>query len=337
MVDFAFDVQEWFLGKIEEVNADAEARGRERPGVCENLWAAGYIMATLGCVVAGLVGLIVMWVIMPSCAANNGVLSETLIIGVFVMVISSTEAVGQGALPPALIFVVAVWIAWGVLTNNPDIQCNPTANDNDPFTVVVGLVFTIISVTWMTMRSAFLAGDMLRPGASSTLKTAEEDGEVEPEGTELTASAAATSRTMPAAIRASEGSDARPANEQATRYTSATAPEGDEESGPSKARAVVAAPAEVDPASPAVHGSWAFHLVMAVGGAYLAMLLTNWGSAYGDGTPAANTETSSLSMWVRLASQLVTWALYGWVLLAPVCFPGREFGPPSAQRGGSDV
>jgi len=69
-----------------------------------------------------------------------------------------------------------------------------------------------------------------------------------------------------------------------------------------------------------------FHAVMAAAAMYMAMVLTNW-SNYALGDP--NAETFDLgyeSMWIKIAGQWLTIAVYLWTLLAPyTCLQNREF------------
>jgi hypothetical protein len=56
------------------------------------------------------------------------------------------------------------------------------------------------------------------------------------------------------------------------------------------------------------------------------MLLTGWAGT--DGQPPAtqaNTGISLESMWFKIVAQWVTWLLYLWTLVAPICLPGRDF------------
>ena len=77
--------------------------------------------------------------------------------------------------------------------------------------------------------------------------------------------------------------------------------------------------------------SWAFfHFVLACGAAYGAMLLTNFGDI--GASPAEQIASQSTtgqigetSLWVRVVSQWVTVVLFVWTLLAPRCFPERDF------------
>jgi len=62
---------------------------------------------------------------------------------------------------------------------------------------------------------------------------------------------------------------------------------------------------------------WFFHLMMATGSIYMAMLLTNWGTHSG--------EKNNAQMWVSIISQWVSIIVYAWTLMAPSCLPDREF------------
>lgn len=83
---------------------------------------------------------------------------------------------------------------------------------------------------------------------------------------------------------------------------------------------------------------WFFHVVMAAGALYMAMLLTNWGTGSNvdhkngtDTSPSGSTtvyvsnSTGEAQMWVKIASQWVAIALYTWTVIAPRCFPDRDF------------
>jgi FtsH-binding integral membrane protein len=74
----------------------------------------------------------------------------------------------------------------------------------------------------------------------------------------------------------------------------------------------------------------AFHAVMVTSTLYISMVVTNWGAA------TSSTNDAEGQMWVRIASQWVTIALYLWTLVAPAVLPGREFGPERSQFSEAD-
>jgi len=80
---------------------------------------------------------------------------------------------------------------------------------------------------------------------------------------------------------------------------------------------------------------WFFHLVMAMGGIFMAMLLTNWGQNNG-GDQLSNSDVSIESMWIKIVSSWLTYLLFLWTILAPFFFPDRDFSDShNAFRKGS--
>merc|ERR1712195_208888 len=86
---------------------------------------------------------------------------------------------------------------------------------------------------------------------------------------------------------------------------------------------------------------WFFHVIMAAGSLYMAMLLTDWGTGSvtnvfpnststttpsGSGTANyVSNSTGATQMWVKIASQWFAIGLYTWTLVAKRCLPDRDF------------
>lgn len=66
-----------------------------------------------------------------------------------------------------------------------------------------------------------------------------------------------------------------------------------------------------------------FHLAYALASAYLAMLFTGWSLNNVPGHFAV--DSGWISVWVKMASQWLCAALYGWTLLAPLLLRNRQF------------
>lgn len=325
IIDFAFNVHEFFLHRLAAFNEDYKRRGYEEPTTCQNPWAIGYIVAVVLLILTSLVGLIVMWSILPGCPLNNFFLSETLLFGIVSLLVSMTEKVGQGALPPVVIWAYNVWLAWGAITNNPDTECNSFTDEDDLGRIIVGLIVAVLSLAWTSLRTANSAYDVLKPGTTQTLAVEPTDQTAEP-----LSGAAPSPATSYSSMGKSQtnpvGAGATPAGAVgggaatavAARPNYANEDEESHGSAPNEVGGVAHAPVE--------GAVWTFHLTMCLAGMYLAMLLTNWGSAEGSGEPSSNPEASKTSMWVRIASQFAINLLYGWILVAGFCFPNREFG-----------
>jgi serine incorporator 1/3 len=305
IIDFAFDLQQYLLGKIERYEQQCVREGREAPGIAHDGWKQLYIALIVILFAACLGGIIAMWVTLPPCGTTNGFLSVTLIAGVLLSVASITIsypegviAPNPGAIPPMVLWANNVWLAWGALTNNPDTQCNPYLSvDNSSLgNIIISLLLVGISITWSTLRTAHSSSSSAQLGGTRTLETTEKEAEEEEPHP---ASAVAEREALPTGTAAA-----------VDKYDGLKAAE------PSTG--------SVDAVAEADKGSWTFHLVMMLGSLYLAMLLSNWGTAQPSTTGVtAAPEASDASMWVRMAMQFVSWVLYGWILLAPMLMPGR--------------
>ena len=74
---------------------------------------------------------------------------------------------------------------------------------------------------------------------------------------------------------------------------------------------------------------WVFDAIMCLAGMYLAMLVTNWCDPKAANSPAGNPELSEASMWVRIGTQFAIHVIFLWSIVAPLCFPNRDFGSSS--------
>ena len=70
--------------------------------------------------------------------------------------------------------------------------------------------------------------------------------------------------------------------------------------------------------------SWKLNVVLALISCWFAMVVTSWGSI-DSGGDRANPEVGKVSMWMLIASQWLFMVLYLWTLVAPRCFPDRDF------------
>jgi len=69
-----------------------------------------------------------------------------------------------------------------------------------------------------------------------------------------------------------------------------------------------------------------FHLIFALGALYIAMLMSDWYTVDKKAGDYLTVDTGTAAVWVKMVSSWVSLLLYVWTLLAPVCFPDREWG-----------
>jgi hypothetical protein len=92
IIDFAYAVHEWLLRKMAETDARFEAEGFE-PGLCNNGWKLLYVATSLALGCGSVVGIGVMFKFFGQCSLMQFFLSETLIMGL-ILLVASGESLG---------------------------------------------------------------------------------------------------------------------------------------------------------------------------------------------------------------------------------------------------
>lgn len=80
----------------------------------------------------------------------------------------------------------------------------------------------------------------------------------------------------------------------------------------------------VEVEEPVTEPLWSFYLIMLFASMYMSMLLTDWGTKTVQ-APKADDNSAMASMYVKIAAQWVTLALFAWTLIAPAVLKDREF------------
>lgn len=300
LIDFAFDLHNCMLGKAAAYDAQLEADGYEA-NLCGNCWKVGYVLVCTVIILFGFGGAAAMYVVLPTCGLNTFFISQAIVVGLVVLIISVTEKIGKGLLPPAILLAHSVFLTWSAIRSNPDVECNDAATDDSFQGVAIGVVVAACSLTWTSFRMGASAYNVFRcDGDAPSADDGEDADEAE----------ARRQERLEAALTEREEKKAEAEDEDSDKPKVRRAFKGDD-----------------DEEVPDDQVHWPFHVVMALGGLYLAMLLTNWGSVTTTDLTAA-TDLSETSMWVKMASQWLSIIIYIWTLVAPLCCKGRDFTDP---------
>lgn len=73
-----------------------------------------------------------------------------------------------------------------------------------------------------------------------------------------------------------------------------------------------------------------FHFIFLLASLYIMMMLTNWYSP--QGSKLEDFQRTVGSVWVKMVSCWLGFAIYLWTLLVPICFPNRDFSGSLAGR-----
>jgi serine incorporator 1/3 len=326
IIDFAYNAHEWLVARMDATDARFEREGWE-PGCCSNGWRVLYVSTSAALGVASIVGLALLYHYFGgACPLHNFYISETLVVGVLLTLVSMMNVVGKGLLPPTLILAYTTYLTYGAISNNPDTTCNPMAraDTQSEASIYTGLVIAVLSVAWMAFSSAGSISSAVR--MDGTQRSVDNP-------VPRAAGSGAGAGTPPAVSDWPGSRDkAAPAPGTAGAYQArgADGDDDDEEAAAASRPAIAssgAAAADADAApTTSLDKPWLFHVVMALAAMYLAMVTTNWGSPSDANSASGNPELSSASMWARAGSLWAVQAVYIWTMIAPTCCPGREFG-----------
>jgi hypothetical protein len=261
-------------------------------------------------------------------------LSETLVVGLLLCVLSVTGCIGRGLLTPVFIFVYGTYLCYGALTNNPDDACNPFArqNEQNKASIIIGVVIAVLSITWAAFSAAGNFVKVVTTGGASEHRESA-DGTVRGRGHSDASDTAEVTNVLaksPSAGASGPGYQG-PADVELGQAKDAHTPLASGSTSAYASHSAHGASQHHDAHFDAKHEQvvdrriWLFHLIMALGGLYLAMVTTNWGDESKISVVGANPEMSTASMWVRMVTQWLIFLLFAWSLIAPICLKGREF------------
>lgn len=315
-----------------------------------NLWQFILVGSTFGMYVASFAVTIVLYVFFAGsgCGVNTFFVTANLVLCIVVTILAISAPVQEanpksGLTQASMVAAYCTYLTSSAVVNHTDDgHCNPiqkAAGGTKTTTVVLGALFTFVAIAYSTTRAATqskaLVGKGHRAGAIALPDDGgAEDGEVplitnQPKGRRdemryQAILAAVNAGSLPASVL-DEPED-----------------EDDDLDGP------VGEERDDERAGTKYNYSW-FHIIFALAAMYVAGLLTDWAviSTSPVAHPAPDTATSpadfdfgsfgngkraepdvyigrsEATMWMRVVSSWVCYALYTWSLLAPVIMPDR--------------
>lgn len=263
-------------------------------------WLRAVIAMCVAMYAASLTGIGLLYHFFSGCPENNAVTTLTLlgIIAITVIQLSGTEG---SLLTSGVISAYATYLAYSLVSKNPNGECNPQLGTNDGWGIAIGLVLTAISLAWT--------------GFSWTA-----EGRLTVESAQTTKSVAPTT----------DGTRRR----QDPNGLDLDVPFLDPEDQPTSGL-VVEADEDVDPEEEARRNGgdlWKLNVVLVFISCWIAMMLTGWGTIQGvagkegeEEHTAANPTVGRINMAMIGISQWIALVLYAWTLLAPRLYPERDF------------
>ena len=123
-VDFAYNIQDYFVKRMEETEAALERPDFE-PGLLQNKWRVLYLLLVFFCMVCAIVCIGWLFSFATSrpngelCSDSTGFLSFTLVSGLVICVLSPFDVFGaKGLLPPAVVWAYCAWLTWSSMVRS---------------------------------------------------------------------------------------------------------------------------------------------------------------------------------------------------------------------------
>jgi hypothetical protein len=332
MIDLAFNAHDCLLARIIRRSDELEdeySGAENEPGCCSNYWQWLYVLSAF-VLWAGAASTVIGLAVMeshsgPSCAGGTAALSACLLLAIVYTVASLLDCLApasgsRGALPPSIVFAYCTWLLVSALGSlHWECAALPSAGqDGSATSITISVAIAALSLGYTAYSASasvpgLFAGPTPEPGYEGSALLDQEaqapasgDEEREDEAAELAESGGS------AAGRRTYGSDDIDSSTHSASSSSEGCCSGD-------ARSL----------------SWLFHLVMVAAAVYMGAVLTGWqvpsaGQFTVDVTAESavvQSQQSLAAFWAQTIAAMVAVALYGWILIAELCCPGRTFGP----------
>jgi serine incorporator 1/3 len=294
LIDVAYNWNENWVDRADQADRLVFGSG--------NAWLQSIVATCAAFYAATLTGIVLLYRYFDGCAENTWIITLTLL---GVVAITTIQLMGSegSLLTSSMISLYVTYLAYSMVSKNPNSQCNPQLGSSDVTGMVIGLTLTAISLAWTGW--SWTAEDRLNVS-----------------GVHATRTVASSSSTAPASL-ASQGVNLDvPFLDPGNAPTSGLVMDGGYDD-------------DDDTFESNRPGSqvWKLNVVMALISCWVAMTLTGWGTleaAVGHDEEnhqyhAANPTVGRFNMAMLGISQWCAILLYIWTLAAPVLFPDRDF------------
>ena len=278
LIDIAYNWNESWVDRSNECDRLEYGSGKA--------WLRLIIASCIGMYAVTLTGIILLFQFFKGCPENSAVISLTLI-GVLAITIIQLTGTEGSLLTSSVISAYVTYLAFSIVSKNPNGVCNPNLGSNDAWGIAIGLALTALSLAWTAF--SWTAEDRLSAEGSQKTRSV---------------SSVLSSRRDPDTL-------------------DLDVPFLDPEDTPTSG---VVVEEEVGD-SEVTRGKdlWKLNVVLVFISCWIAMMLTGWGTIQGVGGgdrdeqqyTAANPTVSRVNMAMIGISQWLCLILYGWSLVAP--------------------
>jgi hypothetical protein len=316
-IDFAYHWNESWVNNAYGGEDDDESE------VSETKWIYGLVAAFSLNLILSITGIVLLYLFYGGCSISAFFITLTAIAVIGMCILSLMPDSDSSLLTSSVVSLYSVYLCWSAVNSNPDESCNPAAaGSDDPEMIALSMLVAAFSLGW-TCYSATASATTITSGPTVSSQVTKQEAEDELKRP--------LNRPTPNKLRS------KSEDEKHEHKVNIEDPDGGDIDQEESEEAAPGSAGGVQPDS----RLWFFHVIMAAGSLYMAMLLTNWGTGSISDHPKNGTSTTTPStkstnvyvsnstglaqMWVKIGSQWFAIALYTWTLIAPRCFPDRDF------------
>ena len=308
LIDVAYNWNEDWVDRADQYDRLVYGSG--------NMWLRAIVFTCAGFYLTTLTGIILLYQYFDGCAENVWIITLTLlgIIAITVIQLSGSEG---SLLTSSIISLYVTYLAYSMVSKNPNGHCNPQLGSNDVTGIVIGLTLTAISLAWTGW--SWTAEERLNVDGMQSAKTM--NGNAQQRYMSNTANGG-----LNLDVPFLDPGDA-PTSGLVMGSNRPNTDDDDDDDMEFNSRS-------------GGYGShiWKLNVVMVLICCFVAMTLTGWGtfehfdSATNNGDDsgaanfhAANPTVGRFNMAMIGISQWCVILLYLWTLTAPILFPDRDF------------
>jgi hypothetical protein len=280
LIDIAYNWNEDWVDRADQADRLEYGSG--------STWLQAIVGTCVAFYVLTVTGISLLYSHFGGCSDNVWIITLTLL-GVIALTAIQLTGTEGSLLTSSVMSIYATYLAYSMVSKNPNATCNPQLGGNDSLGIAIGLTLTAISLAW-----------------TGWSWTAEE---------RLNVDGVQSAKPMGAPLRPSSG--------EANLDVPFLDPDDQRTSG------VVMETDQVMSSSSSMSGSgiWKLNIVMALISCFVAMTLTGFGTIVNldENENAANPTVGRFNMAMIGISQWLAIGLYIWTLLAPRLYPDYEF------------
>jgi hypothetical protein len=266
-----------------------------------SVWLQAIVATCVAFYIFTLTGIGLLYEYFGGCSENTWIITLTLL-GVGALTAIQLSGSEGSLLTSSVVSLYAVYLAYSMVSKNPNQQCNPQLGGNDFWGIAIGLTLTALSLAW-----------------TGWSWTAEE---------RLNAQGVQSAKPMAPSSSSSHNNNGNNGGNGGQGGANLDVPFLDPDDQPTSG--MVMESDQVMSSSSPMFGRdiWKLNIVMALISCFVAMTLTGFGSMeteLDEHENAANPTVGRFNMATIGISQWLAILLYVWTLLAPRIYPDYDF------------